>query len=59
MIFNLGMTNLKTQWPTMNAAVKSKDWKKAAANSNRKPPISMARNKYVKELFEKAANKIK
>ena len=54
-IFNVGMTNLKNKWPTMNAAIKAKDWAKAAANSNRKAPISGARNKYVKDLFIKAS----
>lgn len=54
-IFNVGMTNLKNRWPTMNAAIKAKDWAKAAANSNRKAPISAARNKYVKDLFIKAS----
>ncbi len=54
-IFNVGMTNLKNKWPTMNAAIKAKDWAKAAANSNRKAPISAARNKYVKDLFIKAS----
>jgi len=55
LIFNVGMTNLKNKWPTMNAAIKAKDWAKAAANSNRKAPISAARNKYVKDLFIKAS----
>lgn len=55
-IFNVGMTNLKNKWPTMNAAIKAKDWSKAATNSNRQPPVSAARNKYVKDLFIKAAN---
>lgn len=54
-IFNVGMTNLKNRWPTMNAAIKVKDWATAAANSNRKAPISSARNKYVKDLFIKAS----
>lgn len=52
-IFNVGMTNLNNKWPTFNAAVKAKDWQKAADNSNRKSPISAARNKYVKDLLEK------
>jgi len=55
LIFNVGMTNLKNMWPTMNGAIKAKDWAKAAANSNRKPPVSVARNKYVKDLFIKAS----
>ncbi len=59
MIFNLGMTNLKNTWPTFNAAIKAKDWQKAADNSNRKAPISAERNKYVKNLLEKAAKAAK
>jgi len=55
LIFNVGMPNLKNSWPTMNAAIKAKDWAKAAANSNRKAPISATRNKYVKDLFIKAS----
>ncbi|HED33785.1 MAG TPA: hypothetical protein ENJ08_06155 [Gammaproteobacteria bacterium] len=55
LIFNLGMTDLKNKWPNFNAAIKAKDWQKAADDSNRKSPISAARNKYVKDLLEKAA----
>lgn len=55
LIFNLGMTNLKNKWPNFNGAIKVKDWQKAADNSSRKSPISAARNKYVKDLLEKAA----
>jgi len=61
MIFNLGMTRLKSKYPNLNKAVKAKKWTEAAAQSHRKPPISDARNKYVKELFEavaKAADKV-
>ena len=54
-IFNVGMTDLKNKWPTMNMAIKAKDWAKVAVNSNRKSPISAARNKYVKDLFVKAS----
>ncbi|ROQ17966.1 MULTISPECIES: glycoside hydrolase family protein [Marinimicrobium] len=52
LIFNLGMTELNNNWPNFNAAVKAKDWQKAADNSSRKSPISDARNKYVKDLLE-------
>ncbi|WP_320820749.1 glycoside hydrolase family protein [Thalassolituus sp.] len=55
LIFNLGMTNLKNKWPTFNTAIKAKDWQKAADNSSRAAPISAERNKYVKDLLEKAA----
>lgn len=55
LIFNLGMTELNNNWPSLNKAIKAKDWAKAATESNRKPPVSAARNKYVKDLFNKAA----
>lgn len=54
LIFNLGATNLRTKWPNLNKAVKASDWANAALNSNRKPPVSAARNTYVKDLFNKA-----
>ncbi|MBR0565095.1 hypothetical protein J5J83_03060 [Azoarcus sp. L1K30] len=55
LIFNIGMQKLKNNWPTFNAAIKAKDWQKAADNSSRTSPISAERNKYVKDLLEKAA----
>lgn len=55
LIFNVGMTNLRTMWPSFNSAVKAKDWKKAGDNSIRKTPISSARNQYVNDLFAEAA----
>lgn len=54
-IFNVGMTDLNNKWPNFKKAVKDKDWTAAAKASNRKAPISAERNKYVKDLFEKAA----
>src|SRR5690606_37301762 len=54
MIFNLGMTNLKTKFPTFNKHIKENKWSDAAKESNRSD-ISATRNKYVKDLFEKAA----
>lgn len=59
LIFNLGMTKLKNKWPIFNSAIKAKDWQKAADNSNRKSPISAARNKYIKDLLEKSAKSVK
>lgn len=59
MIFNLGMTNLKNKWPSFNKHIKAKDWQKAANNSNRMAPVSATRNKYVKDLLEKAAKNAK
>ena len=55
LIFNVGMTNLNNRWPSLKKAVKANDWATAALESNRKPPISAERNKYVKDLFETAA----
>jgi len=55
LIFNLGMPELKNNWPNFNKHIKAKDWKAAAAESKRGPPISASRNKYVKDLLEKAA----
>jgi GH24 family phage-related lysozyme (muramidase) len=58
-IFNVGMTDLNNKWPGLKKAVKAKDWFEAAKESNRKAPISTERNKYVKDLFEKAAANVK
>jgi len=58
LIFNLGMTKLKNNWTIFNGHIKSLDWQKAAGNSSRKSPISAARNKYVKDLLEKAAKAV-
>jgi GH24 family phage-related lysozyme (muramidase) len=58
-IFNVGMTDLNNKWPGLKKAVKAKDWSEAAKESNRKAPISTERNKYVKDLFEKAAANVK
>ena len=54
-IFNVGMTDLNNKWPSLKKSIKAKDWSTAAKESNRKSPISSERNKYVKDLFEKAA----
>ena len=54
MIFNLGMTNLKSKFPTFNKYIKAKNWSEGAKESNRSD-VSDARNKYVKDLLEKAA----
>ncbi len=55
LIFNVGMTDLNNNWPSLKKAVKAKDWTTAATESSRKSPISAERNKYVKDLFNKAA----
>ena len=49
------MTDLNNKWPSFKTAIKAKNWAAAAKESNRKPPISAERNKYVKDLLEKAA----
>lgn len=54
MIFNLGMTKLRTGFPKFNRSIKANDWAEAAKESNRLD-ISPARNKYVKDLLIKAA----
>lgn len=59
MVFNLGITRLKSQFKLFNAAVVAKDWQKAANESQRSRPISAARNQYVKDLLEKAAKAAK
>lgn len=58
MIFNLGMTKLRNGFPNYNKSIKAKDWNKAANESNRLD-IALARNKYVKELLNKAAKPTK
>lgn len=59
LIFNVGMTNLRTGWPSLNLAIKKKDWEAASDESGRAPPISPDRNKYVANLFDKAAKEEK
>ncbi len=58
MIFNLGMTELRTGFPKLNKNIKAKDWAKAAKESRRKD-VALARNKYVKNLLSKAEKSIK
>ncbi|MGQ9427042.1 glycoside hydrolase family protein [Gilvimarinus sp. F26214L] len=59
LIFNLGMPALKNKWPLLNAVIAARDWKKAADNSRRAPPVSAERNVYVKKLFESCASPAK
>ncbi len=58
MIFNLGMTKLRNGFPNFNKSVKAKDWLNASKECNRLD-IAAARNKYVKDLFSKAARSVK
>ncbi|MGF1686637.1 hypothetical protein L4C36_08075 [Photobacterium japonica] len=59
-IFNVGMTDLNNKWPKFKKAIKNNEWAVAAKESNRKPPINAERNKYVRDLLNKAkSNKSK
>lgn len=55
MVFNLGVTKLKSQYVKLNDAIKKEKWDEAAKQSNR-IGISPARNKYVLDLFKAAYN---
>ncbi len=55
LIFNVGASNLRTAWPSLNAAIRARDWAGAATHSRRAPPVSAQRNQYVRNLFEEAA----
>lgn len=58
MMFNIGLTKFTAaKWPKLFAAVTAKDWKEAAAQSNR-PDVSSGRNKEIKDLFLSAATNI-
>ena len=54
MIYTLGLTRLLAQFHTFNPAVRRRDWKLAAVESNRKK-ISASRNQIVRQWFEQAA----
>lgn len=54
MIFNLGMTRLRALFPRFNQAVLAQDSSVAARECNR-PGIQVSRNRYVQELFARAA----
>ncbi|WP_159819900.1 hypothetical protein [Colwellia sp. 20A7] len=53
MIFNLGMPELKDEFPNFNKHMKVRDFKQAAIESNRKD-VSAERNTYVRNLFKSA-----
>ena len=53
MIFNLGMSELKDEFPNFNKHMKVRDFKQAAIESNRKD-VSTERNTYVRNLFKSA-----
>lgn len=54
MIYNLGPSGIENKFPSFTAAIKARDWQKAADESHR-TGISETRNDYVKNLLEKAA----
>ena len=54
MIYNLGASGIENKFPSFTAAIKARDWQKAADESHR-TGISGTRNDYVKDLLEKAA----
>lgn len=54
MIFNLGATGLRSEWPRLNKAIGIGDWRTAARESFR-PDVQDERNTYVRKLFESAA----
>jgi GH24 family phage-related lysozyme (muramidase) len=54
MAWNLGVRGLSRNWPTLKAAVKAKDWRKAAANCHRKD-VGDARNNATAGMFSAAA----
>lgn len=56
MIFNLGMTELRTGFPKFNGFIKARRWADAATECNRRD-IGDDRNTYVRELLENAAKK--
>jgi len=59
MVYNMGITKLKKQFPKFNKAIINMDWHKAANESHRKLPISSKRNNYVKNLLLKTAKQNK
>jgi GH24 family phage-related lysozyme (muramidase) len=54
MIFSLGSSNMKTNWPKLTDAVKSQDWTTAAEESYRSE-VQKDRNDTIKKWLEEAA----
>lgn len=52
--FNLGVQSLIQKFPQFCAEVKTNDWKNAAKECKRKPPISDCRNEETERLFRLA-----
>lgn len=57
MVFNLGATKIVSTFPTFDRYLKKGDWAQAALASNR-PQVSLARNRYVKDLLLSAAKPV-
>ncbi len=55
LIFNLGKTELRKDWPVLNACIATGDWSRAAQHC-RRHNVSDARNSYVKSLFVSACD---
>lgn len=56
MIFNLGASGLRTKFPKFNKAIRQRNWKEAASESNR-PQLGVERNRDIRDLFLKAEEK--
>lgn len=54
MIFNLGMSKLRTRYQNFNKAILAGDWAQAARESSR-AQIQSSRNHYVMDLLDRAA----
>jgi GH24 family phage-related lysozyme (muramidase) len=54
MAFNLGTAKL-LRWPNFCRGVRTNDWLLCAAECRRRPPVSEARNRKTRALFEAAA----
>jgi GH24 family phage-related lysozyme (muramidase) len=54
MAFNLGTNGVVTKFPNFTKAIKARDWKKAAKESNR-PQVNQRRNSVVRKWLESPA----
>lgn len=55
LVYNMGPSSLAPpRWPGFRNAINTGDWAAAAAESNRRSPVSDDRNTYVRELLEAA-----
>lgn len=56
MIFTLGMSQLRNKFPRFNHAIEQRDWARAATESRRRD-VGPDRNRYVRNLLRRAANR--